>query len=210
MTYGLGLEDAYGPTLNRIKGQGGYNSGLGMTALMWICYSERPLGAEEVCQALAVEIGSTYYNGDKTPSIRTVLNCCQGLVAVNKEGSTVRLVHYSLQEYLTSHRTLFQSPHSTISETCLTYLNSQQVMALSSSLVPRSQRPPFLKDSSLYWGAHMKKEPSNDGKTLAHRLFSHYNAISQLDYFGDTLSVGIPLVSLITSSRDYTTRLCLG
>ena len=92
MTYGLGLEDAYGPTMNRIKGQGGYKSRLGMTALMWICHLERPLGVEELCQALSVEIGSTDYNGDKTPAIGTVLNCCQGLVAVDKEGSTVRLV----------------------------------------------------------------------------------------------------------------------
>ena len=112
MTYGLGLEDAYGTTLERIKAQGGQKSSLGMTALMWICHSERPLRAEELCQALAVEVGTIDCNTDKISSIRTVLSCCQGLVIVDKEGSTVRLIHYTLQEYLTSHRNLFLSPHS--------------------------------------------------------------------------------------------------
>jgi len=174
MTDGLGLEDAYGATLERIKAQGDQKCKLGMTALMWICHAERPMGAEELCQALAVKIGLTHCNDDNVPAMRTVLSCCQGFVVVDKEGSTVRLIHYTLQEYLTSHRNLFESPHSTIAETCLTYLNSEQTMALSGSHVQRSQYPPFLEYSSLYWGAHLKKQLSDGGKTLALELFSHY------------------------------------
>jgi len=167
MTDGLGLEGAYGATLERIKAQGRQESRLGMTALMWICYSERPLRVEELCQALAVEIGATDCNTDNVSSIRTVLSCCQGLVIVDREGSTVRLIHYTLQEYLISHRNLFQNPHSTIAETCLTYLNSHQVMALSDSRAQSTQHLPLLQCSSLCWGAHMKKEFSDGGKALA-------------------------------------------
>ena len=166
--------DAYRATLDRIKAQGDQKSSLGMSALMWICYSERPLRAEELCQALAVNIGSTDYNADNAASIETVLSCCQGLVMVDKGGSTVRLIHYTLQEYLTSNRNFFQSPHSTIAETCLTYLNSQQIMALSSSRVRSTQHSPFLEYSSLYWGVHMKKELTKHGKALTLKLFSHY------------------------------------
>ena len=171
MTAGLGLGDAYGATLDRIKAQDSYKSRLGTTALMWICHSERELGAQELCQALAVDIGSTDYNADDAPSIQTVLSCCQGFVVVDNEGSAVRLIHYTLREYLVS---FFQSPHSTIAETCLTYLNSEQVMALSDSRVQSIQPSPFLEYSSLLWGTHMKKEPSDRGKTLALKLFSHY------------------------------------
>ena len=141
---------------------------------MWICHSERPLQSEELCQALAIEIGSVDHNVDNAPSIRTVLGCCQGLVVVDKEGSTVRLIHYTLQEYLTSYRNLFQSPHSTIAEACLTYLNSQQVMALSGSRTQSTQHLPFLEYSSVYWGAHVKKGLTDRGKTLALKLFSSY------------------------------------
>ena len=176
MTDGLGLQDAYGATLDRVRAQGDQKSGLGMSALMWICHSERPLRAEELCQALAVEIGSADYNSNNAPSIRTVLCCCQGLAMVDKEESTVRLIHHTLHEYLASHSGLFKSPHATIAETCLTYLNSRQVMDLSGLPVQNTQHPPFLEYSSLYWGAHMKRELSNCGKTLALKLFSRYNS----------------------------------
>jgi len=79
MTDGLGLGDAYGATLNRIKGQGEEKSRLGMAALMWISRSERPLSPDKLCHALAVEIGSPNLNTDNVPSIGTLLSCCQGL-----------------------------------------------------------------------------------------------------------------------------------
>jgi len=58
---GLGLGDAYSVTIQRIKAQGGDKSRLGMEALMWISHAERPLMADELCQALAVEAGSTSF-----------------------------------------------------------------------------------------------------------------------------------------------------
>jgi len=199
MTDGQSLEDTYGATLGRIKAQGSQKARLGVTALMWVCHSERPLAAEELCHALAVEIGATDCNSGNVSSIRTVLSCCQGLIMVDKEGSTVRLIHHSLQEYLTSHRNPFLSPHSTIAETCLTYLNSQQVMGVSGSPVSRAQHLPFLKYSSLYWGAHMKKDPSDRGKMLALALFSSYKG-----HISIKLLVGHLLPSrLVPCIQDY-------
>jgi len=90
MADGLGLGDAYDATLGRIKGQGGEEARLGMAALMWISHPE-PLKADELCHALAVEIGSPNLDTDNIPSIGTVLACCQGVVSVEKEASTVRL-----------------------------------------------------------------------------------------------------------------------
>ena len=147
-----------------------------MTALMWICYSERPLGAEELCQALSVEIGSTDCNDNNTPTIQTVLSCCQGLAVVDEEERNVRLICCTLCEYLKRHRNLFRSPHAIIAETCLTYLNSEQVMALSDSRSLSTQHSSFLEYSSLYWGVHMKKELSHNGKTLALKLLSRYES----------------------------------
>ena len=89
MTDGLGLGDAYEATLCRIKGQRGEKARLGMAALMWISHSARPLKAGELRHALAVEIGSPNLNTDNVPSIGTLLTCCQGLVVVEKEASTV-------------------------------------------------------------------------------------------------------------------------
>ena len=157
MTDGLGLGDAYGATLDRIKRQGGEKARLGMATLMWISHAERPLKADELCHALAVEIGSTNLNSDNVPSIGTLITCCQGLVVVEKEASAVRLIHFTLQEYLRTHPDLFGAAHSTIAEICLTYLNSQQVKKFSTSPSPDSQHVPFLEYSSLYWGFTQKE-----------------------------------------------------
>ena len=175
MVDGLGLGDAYSATLDRIRGQGGEKSRLGIAALMWISHSERPLKANELCHALAVEIGSPNLSTDNVPSIGTLLTCCQGLIAIDKEVSTVRLIHFTLQEYLRSHPELFGTAHSTMAEICLSYLNSQQVKALPTSPFPNLQDTPFLEYSSLYWGIHAKRDLSDCAKLLALQLFGDYN-----------------------------------
>jgi len=174
MTDGLGLEGAYGETLSRIKWQGEEESRLGVAALMWISHSERPLKVDELCHALGVEIGSADLDSDNVPSIGTLLACCQGLVAVDKEASTIRLVHFTLQEYLQAHTELFDSPHATMAETCLSYLNSRKIKALSGRPFPSLQGPPFLEYSSLYWGVHAKRDLSGCAKQLALKLFEDY------------------------------------
>ena len=171
MTDGLGLGDAYSATLSRITGQGGKKAKLGVEALMWISHSERPLKSDELRHALAVEIGSLNFNSDNVPSIGTLLACCQGLVVVDKDTSAVRLIHFTVQEYLRARPELFGTPHSTIAETCLSYLNSQQVNALPARPSPDLRGAPFLEYSSLYWGIHAKRDLSDCAKLLALKLF---------------------------------------
>ncbi|RPA97507.1 hypothetical protein L873DRAFT_1690624, partial [Choiromyces venosus 120613-1] len=96
MTRGNGLGDAYTATMARMKGQNVTKSKIGMEVLMWVSHSKRPLQAAELCQALGVEIGSTDLNPQRIPSIKTLLGCCLGLVAVEGSPSIVRLVHFSL------------------------------------------------------------------------------------------------------------------
>jgi len=176
MTDGLGLGDAYISMLGRIKRQGEEGARLGMAALMWISHSERHFKVDELCHALAVEIGSPNLHIDNAPSLSTLLACCQGLVAVEKATSTVRLIHFTLQEYLRAHPEIFAAAHSTMAETCLTYLNSQQVKALSISPSPNLRDTPFLEYSSLYWGVHAKRDLSDCAKQLALKLFNDYNS----------------------------------
>ncbi|RPB04391.1 hypothetical protein L873DRAFT_1758874 [Choiromyces venosus 120613-1] len=107
MTNGLGLGDAYSVTLERIKAQEGERARLGVAALMWICYSERPPRVDELSQALAIETGSSEPNTDNIPPISTLLGCCQGLISVDSAASTVRLIPFLLKEYLCTSADLF-------------------------------------------------------------------------------------------------------
>ena len=194
------LGGVYSEALGRIMGQDGGKPRLGMAALMWISHSERPLSVDELCHALGVEIGSADLDGDNVPSIRTLLTCCQGLVSMDEEASTVRLIHSTLHEYLRAHPQLFDRPHATMAETCLSYLNSHQVKDLFSPSGDLTGTP-FLEYSSLYWGVHAKTDLSDCAKQLVLKLFEDYsNHIStqillrgekpeHLDLFPDELSL---------------------
>ena len=192
MTNGLELGDVYGATIERIKAQDGDKSRLGMATLMWISHAERPLRAYELCHALAVQVGSTEFDVGNIPSMPTLVNCCQGLITVDKEASAVRLVHFTLQEYLSSRPDIFSKPHSAMGEICLTYLNSQSVKALSTSPyhvtrnaffpywgVHDTWNAPFLNYCSAYWGVHAKRELLDCGRSLALELLKeNYSQIS--------------------------------
>jgi len=178
-TNGLELQDVYRATIERIKAQHGDKSRLGMMVLMWISHAERPLQADELCHALAVQLGSTDFDDGSIPAMSTLLNCCQGLITVDKEASIVRLIYFTLQEYLSAHPDLFIKPHSAMAELCLTYLSSQQVEALSTAHYPGTWNTPFLEYCSIYWGVHAKRDLSDYGRSLALELFKeNYSQIS--------------------------------
>jgi len=168
---GLGLGEVYGETIERIKAQGGDKSRLRIAALMWISYAERPLQVDELCHALAVELGSADFRAGNIPSIATLVSCCQGLITVDKEASAVRLVHFALKKYLSAHPDIFGRPHSIITEICLTYLNSQQVKAVSADPFSSIHDTPFLEYCSVCWGVHAKRELSDCARSLALNLF---------------------------------------
>jgi len=176
MTNGQGLGDAYGVALDRIKAQGTGKSRLGMAALMWISRSERPMSSDELCHALGIQIGSTDPNPDGIPSIQTLLASCLGLVTVDKGGSAVRLVHFTLQEYLNSCPEVFQNPYAVMAQACLTYLNFECVRKLPPSLNPDPQEHPFLNYASSYWGYYARNDTTGRVKTLALRLLDKFDS----------------------------------
>ena len=167
MTDGLGLDDAYHTTLGRIREQKGNKAKIGIEALMWISHSQRLLKAPELCHALAVEVGTTDLNIHNIPSIRTLLSCTLGLVTIDEQESTVRLVHYTLQEYLAAHPNLFTATHSMMAEICLTYLHFRSICELPTTLHTIPSTTPLLHYASCYWGFHARKEMTEVVKHLA-------------------------------------------
>ena len=176
MGEGLDLGGAYGATLGRIKTQGGEKARIGTAVLMWIWHARRPLQVDEICQAIAIQIWSNDFDNNNIPTISTLLDCCQGLVTVDKSASTVRLIHYTLQEYLCTLPDIFKRAHSTMAETCLAYLNFQHIKDLPVAPSPNSRDTPFLEYCSLYWGAHMRMELSNRAKEFALPLLDQFDS----------------------------------
>ena len=129
-----------------------------MALLMWISHSRLPLHADEMRHAKSIQIGSNDLNSNDIPTISILLGCCQGLTTMEKGISTIRLIHFTLQEYLCTHPDLFDRARSTMAETCLTYLSFQHIKDLSAGSSPDPRVRPFLKYSSLYRGIYMRMD----------------------------------------------------
>ena len=172
-TTGVDLDNVYEQTLQRIKEQKGDRSRLGMEVLMWVSHAERPLRIDELSYALAVEAGSTDLDPENIRPHDTVLGSCLGLVTVDKETSTVRLIHYTLQEFL-SRPGIMPDAHKILAQSCLTYLNYEQVKGLPANEFLNHEDIPFLEYSSMHWGNHAKSELSECAKSLALELFDRY------------------------------------
>ena len=172
MARGKGLGDAYTATITRLKAQKGNRPRFGLQALMWVLCSERPLRAEELCHALGVEIGTEELDPENIPALRPLVKSCLGLLIVEASSSTVRLVHFTLQEHLLGDPTLSPSPHSTIAEVCLTYLHFKSVKDLPPTLESAPSTMPFLEYASIYWGHHAKKGMTGEVKILAQMLIA--------------------------------------
>ena len=173
-TTGVSLDSVYDQTLQRIKEQKGGRSRLGMEVLMWVSHAERPLRIDELSHALAVEMEAMDFDPENVPPQDTVLGSCLGLAVVDRETSTVRLIHYTLQEHL-SWNGVFPNAHRILGQACLTYLNYDQVKGLPADNLSTLGDMSFLEYSSFYWGSHAKIELSDQAKSLALELLNRYD-----------------------------------
>jgi hypothetical protein len=162
------LNDTFEVILGRIRAQPRSRCELATKTLMLISHARRPLRVEELRQALAVVPRDTNLNREYERSITTVLNSCAGLVALDSESSTVRLVHFSLQEYLERERHgMYPLGQRDMAEICLTYLlfdafGSGPCMT-EREVEIRLHDYPFLGYAANYWYHHVQM--ADDGVT---------------------------------------------
>lgn len=87
-----GLDDTYAEVMNRIAGQNIEDKELAEEVLLWISYAARPLSVLELQHALAVEEKDSKTDVDALPDEEIMISVCAGLVVIDTESSTVRLV----------------------------------------------------------------------------------------------------------------------
>ncbi|KAI5814639.1 hypothetical protein BZA77DRAFT_356429 [Pyronema omphalodes] len=132
------LEMAFESTISRIKNKESERSKQAMDVLKWSFLARCPLTVMELRHALSVEFdpseirhGNLPLAYDKTldwdnfPSDKSLTDWCLGLIIVDEETSTVRLVHKSLHDYLmqlNEDSKIFHHGHTEIAFTCLQYM----------------------------------------------------------------------------------------
>ncbi|GAB1202930.1 hypothetical protein APSETT445_001554 [Aspergillus pseudonomiae] len=150
------LGDAFAGTMMRIEEQPCAQSEQARKILAWVHLAERPVAIDELLCSLAIEDNDTAFNLRGIPVRSTLINCCHGLVLIDQETSTVRLVHYSFQEYLCQQNQLFGVSkvqwHNQIARTCLTFLSFP-----STSSEDNSMTTALMPYAATKWGHHLRK-----------------------------------------------------
>jgi ankyrin repeat protein len=123
----IGLADLYDDVIDRIKSQGEERADMAFKLLMWIVHAFRPLSIAEAQRALAsmeLEEDKTVITEEDLPSRELLLALCCGIVVVEGESDTIRLVHETTQAYLLRQSDhLFKDCHDEMLDTCLSYLS---------------------------------------------------------------------------------------
>ena len=172
------LYDAFQGIITRIQGcRRAGQAELGMRVLMWLHFAHRPLKLAELQHALAVEKRHTEFDASNIPPKKPLLDSCLGLVVVDEETSTVRFVHYTLQEYFRKDsRAEFPNGYTYIAETCLTYLNFGQVKqpcTSSQSFEEKMDEFKFLEYAACYWGTYVQQQCNDDLMKLVKLIVDH-------------------------------------
>lgn len=110
--------------MERIEGLVKDQHDLAKQTLSWITCAMRPLTTSELQHALAVEEGRADFREDNISDVEDIVSVCAGLVTVDEESGTIRLVHYTTQEYFERTQTQwFPDAESDITNICVTYLS---------------------------------------------------------------------------------------
>ncbi|KAH6898864.1 ankyrin repeat-containing domain protein [Thelonectria olida] len=157
-----GYDHAYNEAMYRINGHVADSRELASQVLSWISCARRHLTTSELQHALAVEMESAGLDEENIPDIEDIVSVCAGLVTVDTLSDTVRLVHYTTQEYFDrnwSH--WFPDATKNITTVCATYLSFETFETGPSQTDEDFENR--LHENSLYdyaarnWGHHARK-----------------------------------------------------
>ena len=165
------LGQAFENTIQRIQKAPLSRQQAANQALMWVSHARRPLLVDELRCALATKLGDQELNRDNLLSLRSIIEICLGLLVLDNESCTVRLVHYTLQDHLRSrHPRSFLQEETYITQVLITQLCFEdnessaakreqlenEVSWIDSNLL---EHTPFLHYAATNWGYHAKLLP---------------------------------------------------
>ncbi|KAL8785731.1 MAG: hypothetical protein Q9213_003198 [Squamulea squamosa] len=148
------LDTLYSEALLRIDDQSEDDRTLALKALRWVAYTYRPLDACTLQEAMAIEPEAADFYSGAEPAIEDILDVCAGLLVVDGMNRSIRLVHYTAQDYfdgLADSR--FLNAHAAIAADCITYLSYRIIQESGNA-----KRYPLklLPYASTFWAQHAK------------------------------------------------------
>jgi hypothetical protein len=159
--------NAYQGIMKRVEHQGPKAVKFAKSVLSWVAFAKRPLIITELQHALAVELGSREFNKEYLPSIQDLISVCAGLVMIDEKNGTIRLFHYTAQQYFDQTQNLwFPDVENDIAKVCITYLSFDIFETGSSStdaaFEERLKAYQFYDYAANNWGHHARESSNLD------------------------------------------------
>lgn len=144
------LNDTYERALDRLNSLPKQRRQIAFNVFAWLAYALRPLKFGELQTALSIRTGTKNINTHYFRSRKLMLEVCLGLVLIDTESDEIRLLHFTLREFLLKRPELGSSPESFIANTSLTVLcmNDTERLDRVTRLVDRKS-PLFICFSTL-------------------------------------------------------------
>ena len=198
------LHATYDEAMMRIHSQIEEEKALALRALLWISTSFRPLSVQELRHALAVNPEDEDFDEEGLIDPNLIVSVCAGLIAIDTESKTIRLVHFTVDEYFrTTKGRWFPDAHVMIAMTCLTYVSflskgrclGREQLDISARDFGRGGLSNY---ALVHWGDHASKQESIAFQDHAMEIFQDdekVQAVSLYHFVGH----GIPGLALAHS-----------
>ncbi|KAF5323106.1 hypothetical protein D9611_009269 [Ephemerocybe angulata] len=193
------VHDGYTSSLDRILALPPSRSAVALRTIGWIVRAERRLRISEVLHAFAYEANTNDIDDDNILSPKLVIQSCVGLVYLDKENSTLGLIHETAYQFLRGIPQL-QNVETNIATTSIRYLSLpclSSPCADLSTLLQRQASKPFLSYAAQFWGIHSRRV---EGQILpqilsflgnSHRIASSFQVLQSGEWKGPELAVAI-------------------
>jgi Ankyrin repeat len=170
------IQKTYISAMQRLETRSKPRRELAIAILKWLTHCKSPLQIDQLREALAVMPGSTAFDRKRMRTKKIILEVCLGLVVLESNDKTVRLVHFTLQEFLGGESKLWPDAETSLATTCLTYLlfdgHADEIFQNLETVSQHKETNPFLVYAMKHWSDHARNGDAEKLHLLTSKLFS--------------------------------------
>ncbi len=202
------LDATYANAVQRIYSQAPDLVEIAEVVLFWVFCAKRPLSVLEMRHAYAtLELpGGTALEDDDLPDGEILTSVCGGLILVDGEPQTIRVVHYTANEHFArSHLGALAAARLSLASISLGYIAlpnfSKGPCSTDAAMSQRLEQYPFLDYASKYWGEDIGKLSDPEVEVLWPRLKTLVSDLTALEVASQVQN--LPRISYSHGSQEY-------
>ncbi|KAF8241555.1 ankyrin, partial [Wilcoxina mikolae CBS 423.85] len=154
------MDPTYDRIIGSLKAQNENSVTLALNTLCWLTEAHRTLTINELQIAVAVEPNTSNLDDEFIPDPSVLRNICAGLLVIDDKSGTVRLAHFTVQQYLLRKNVLPPAPGSVLAIGCTTYLAfdtfGDDTCTSADALRERLEANPLLDYATQYLTIHLR------------------------------------------------------